>query len=129
MSFGWFVVVAGTAAGCYYGYRKLQQVEADIRAELKAKGLDAEQEQTPPAAETKPTAVVKTAVEKPPVEQQLEGRILAQVKAAPGMLQTELYKQFSEDERKAVQAALLTMDKAGFLKRTKEKSTYRLDLP
>lgn len=133
MGFGFFVVVAGAAAGCYYGYRKLQQIEEDIRGELQAKGLAAEQEEAPPVAGEKPvTPVAVTPIKKPEekasVVGSLEERILAEVKANPGMLQTELYKRFSDSERKALQAALLKMDKAGSLKRSKQKSTYRLNL-
>ena len=133
MGFGFFVVAAGAAAGCYYGYRKLVQIEEDIREELQAKGLAVDQDEAPPVAEEKPvTSTPVTPIKKPVGKAvaggSLEGRILDQVKANPGMLQTELYQQFADSERKALQAALLKMDKAGTLKRSKEKSTYRLDV-
>jgi len=132
MGLGWFVIAAGAAGGCYYGYRKLQQVEEEIREELQAKGLMAEQQVAVPGKQTKPVSSksvppIKKAEAKA-VRGSLEERILAEVKASPGMLQTELYKCFPDSERKALQAALLKMDKAGTLKRSKEKSTYRLDL-
>ena len=127
MGFGFFVIAAGAAAGCYYGYRKLQQIEADIREELRGKGLapdqgDSSPEQPPETPEKKPQP-------KPPTVRSLEDQILSLVRDKPGMLQTDLYGHFQESERKAVQAMLLKMHKAGVLKREKEKSTYKLLLP
>jgi len=132
MGFGFFVVAGGLAAGCYYGYRKLQRVEMEIRDELRAKGLAADQDDAPPAAKekpvtSKPVTPIQETSQKSAVEGSLEERILAKVKENPGVFQTELYKQFPDGERKAVQAELLKMDKAGTLRRTKEKGTYRLE--
>ncbi|PLY07391.1 MAG: hypothetical protein C0624_03620 [Desulfuromonas sp.] len=133
MGFGWFVVVSGAAAGCYYGYRKLQRIEEEIREEISAKGLAADEEVSPAAKEQPgtppPVTPNNNLAEKPVAAGSMEERILAEVKAQPEILQTELYKKFADSERKALQAALLKMDKAGALKRAKEKSTYRLVLP
>ena len=59
----------------------------------------------------------------------MEGRIQEIIRREPGIMQTDLYAEFPDAERKAVQAALLKMSKAGVVLRTKEKSTYRLELP
>ena len=128
MGFGYVVVAAGVAAGCYFGYRKLKQIEEEIREELKAKGLAAEEEV---AINPEPVVSSKQKVEEPPPagEISMEGRIQEIIRRAPGIMQTALYAEFPDAERKAVQAALLKMSKAGVVLRTKEKSTYRLELP
>jgi len=130
MGFGFLVVAGGLAAGCYYGYRKLQRVEQEIREELRAKGLAAEDEPAP--APSKPAVTPPRPAPPSPSPApggSLEAQVVACLETSPGMLQTELYARFPESERKALQAVLLKMDKAGTLRRTKEKSTYRLDLP
>lgn len=130
MGFGFFIVAAGAAAGCYYGYRKLQQIEADIREELRVKGLAPDQDESAaPPTTLKTVTKVATPRVKKAEPASLEDQIISLVTANPGMLQTELYTHFSDSERKALQAELLKMDKAGSIKRSKEKSTYRLSLP
>jgi len=128
MGFGFGIVAAGVAAGCYWGYRRLLKIEEDIRAELEEKGLAARD--IPPAAK------VRDAEGAPPVAAPVtsgltsfEERVLAKVRANPGLLQTELYQIFPDGERKALQAVLLKMDRAGVLRRSKEKGTYRLEVP
>jgi len=128
MGFGVMVVAAGVAAGCYWGYRRLLKIEDEIRVELEEKGLTAE-EGPSEAKGTPPEKLQPTTPPATPAETSLEERILEKVRAHAGLLQTELYPHFPDGERKALQSALLKMDRAGVLKRTKEKGTYRLDLP
>jgi len=56
----------------------------------------------------------------------LNARITVQVTRTPGMLQTDIYARFPEENRKALQAVLLRMDRSGALKREREGSSYRL---
>ena len=131
MGFGFFVVVAAAVAGGYYGYRKLQQIEEDIRSEIAAKGLADDQPQAaPPSPKVEPaTASAETvapAVEKS--EASLETQVLEVVRQSPGLLQTELYQRFASVERKTLQTTLLRMDKSGVLSREKAGSSYRLHI-
>jgi hypothetical protein len=122
MSFSFVVIVAGVAAAGYYGYRKLVEIEEEIREELASKGMAADEE-TPPQEPPKP--VVPKKETKPAT---LEDQILEHIRLQPGVLQTDLYKQFPDSDRKAVQKVLLKMDRTGVIKRTKDKSTYVLNV-
>ncbi|MDY0292187.1 MAG: hypothetical protein RBR02_07635 [Desulfuromonadaceae bacterium] len=56
----------------------------------------------------------------------LEAQIVALVSRTPGILQTEIYTNFPDENRKNLQAILLQMDRDGALRREREGSTYRL---
>lgn len=56
----------------------------------------------------------------------LEDRLLQQVAAQPGMKQTEFYPLFPDEDRRVLQATLLSLDKAGKIRREKDKGTYLL---
>lgn len=56
----------------------------------------------------------------------LDAQIIALVSRTPGILQTEVYTQFPEENRKSLQAVLLQMDKDGTLQREREGPSYRL---
>lgn len=56
----------------------------------------------------------------------LDARIIALVTRTPGILQTEVYAQFPDENRKSLQAVLLQMDRDGTLSREREGSSYRL---
>lgn len=139
---GWFVVLLGLAGIAYLGYfafTMLTGMEKDIRRELDEVPA-AEKKESPATA--KPTEQVAAAVKKkaapetpratPPekpsaaAELSLEEQILKHVKGHRGVLQTELYDKFPEQERRVLQKALAAMDADGTLRREKEKSTYRL---
>jgi len=69
----------------------------------------------------------KTQSDVDPVESDaLDAQIVALVSRTPGILQTEVYTQFPEENRKSLQAVLLQMDKDGTLQREREGSSYRL---
>ena len=53
-------------------------------------------------------------------------QILDKVCRIPGILQTELYSMFPDENRKNLQATLLQMDRDGKLRREREGSSYRL---
>jgi hypothetical protein len=56
----------------------------------------------------------------------LDAQIIAQVSRTPGILQTEIYSRFPDENRKSLQAVLLQMDRDGVLQREREGSSYRL---
>ncbi|BCR05227.1 hypothetical protein DESUT3_22960 [Desulfuromonas versatilis] len=138
-----FLGLAGMAYFAYFAFTTLSGMEKDIRRELG---------QAPTGGEVKPPAAPKAAaaVEQPrekknlvpspaqppatetvraSVEIALEEQILKQIKGPKGMLQTELYGKFPDQDRRHLQKVLAAMDADGTLKREKEKSTYRLFAP
>lgn len=56
----------------------------------------------------------------------LDVRIVSMVSRSPGILQTDVYAHFPEENRKNLQAVLLQMDRDGALRREREGATYRL---
>ena len=56
----------------------------------------------------------------------LDARVIALVTRTPGILQTEIYAQFPDENRKNLQGVLLQMDRDGALLREREGSSYRL---
>jgi len=89
------------------------------------------EKKAPKPAETKPAAAAKKTaakavepVKEAVVESDLEGRLLQQIAAQPGLKQTELYSLFPGEDRRGLQAILLQLDKAGKLRREKDKGSY-----
>jgi hypothetical protein len=62
----------------------------------------------------------------PPQAETLDVRIVSMVSRSPGILQTDVYEHFPEENRKNLQAVLLQMDRDGALRREREGATYRL---
>jgi len=112
-----WMIVAGAAG--YLGYRKLQNMERGIRSEI-ARGGEG---RTSAVADLKTpsggTVMAGT-------QSTLEERIVRRVTETPGILQTELYMLFPEENRRILQEALKTMAKEGGLKRKREGATFKL---
>ena len=87
-----------------------------------------------PAKAKKPAAAAKKSAPKAAEPEKkaaapaegLEERLLQQVTAQPGMKQTEFYPLFPDEDRRVLQATLLSLDKAGKIRREKDKGTYLL---
>jgi hypothetical protein len=112
-----WLVVAAAGVGGYLAFRKLQEMEDEIRDEIAAR----ESRQAKPSSQ--PSAPTGSP-EKPPAT--LEGRVLELIRKRPGLLQTEVYTAIPDVDRKQLQELLLRFDRAGRIRRVREKSTYRL---
>lgn len=113
-----WLVVAGAAAGGYYCYRRLREIEGEIRAEEKqpASSPAAAPSSSPPG-----TAAAGEMGEKP-----LGDRLAEAVAKEPGILQTELYRRFSGENRRTLQDEIRRLVDSGTLRRQKDKNTYRV---
>ena len=135
MGMGWLLIAAvGVAA--YVGYRKLQEIERDLRQEIakqaqSGSGAEKSSPSEPPPAgpETSQPQAAQPTVPAEEVSASLRMRILGRVKAQPGLLQTELYELLADVPRRRLQAELRAMDETGVLKRRRDGGSYRLDLP
>jgi len=112
-----WLVVAAAGVGGYLAFRKLQEMEDEIRDEIAAR----ESRQAEPSSQPSPPS---PAAEKSPAPP--EGRVLELIRERPGLLQTEVYSAMPDVDRKQLQELLLRLDRAGRIRRVKEKSTYRL---
>jgi hypothetical protein len=127
MMLGLMIVAAGAAVAGYYGYRRLQLIEEEIRSDITAASAKpaAEVEVVPPVA-----AVKKKGFEKlkrtSKTGGSLDHRLREAVKKEPGILQTALYGRFPDVKERVLQQALLKMDREGTLRRTREKGSYAL---
>ena len=120
----WFVVLAAGAGG-YYAFRRLQTLEEDIRGELAERDRAREPKSAPPPEPPEPAPQDGSVSSR---EEPLEERLLALVRAQPGRLQSELYGEVPEFDRRQVQDVLLRLDRAGRLRRVREKNTFELFL-
>ncbi|MGE4578810.1 MAG: hypothetical protein AB7F21_04665 [Desulfuromonadales bacterium] len=126
MGLGFTVFLAGVAAAGYLGVKKLKEIEREIRQEARSVA-EPDQEKHPPDVQAEPEPVPLAAETEEGLP--LETRILQCLAGRQGMLQTELYSDFPEQDRKTMQGVLLEMDRGGLLRREKEGSTYRLFVP
>ncbi|PLX89371.1 MAG: hypothetical protein C0618_01340 [Desulfuromonas sp.] len=137
MAWFWFFLFLIVVAGGLYFYQKLIALEQEIRRE---KGAP-----PPPPRDDSGNDVVKPEVAPPIFKEQvqleptetddessalqsdnLEDGLLKVVSDLPGLVQTEIYELFPEEERKRVQALLLKLDRDGKIRREKKKSSYRV---
>ncbi len=143
----WTLMVGIGAAG-YFIFRKLSELEKEIRRELKEGETEEETEGKESVSGLKkfpgsqPVENKPEIAESPPVpgemdEKEDEGNdtslqdvmifeILEGVKERPGILQTEFYDLIPEENRRRLQDILLQMDREGLLRREREGRTYRL---
>ena len=117
----WTVVLVGGVGG-YFAFRGLRTMEAEIREEIAGKEAAASEGESV----VKPAATLPPQVVEPAPVVTLEDQVLSRVRTRPGQLQTELYRELSHVNRKELQELLLRLDRAGKLRRVKEKSTYKL---
>ena len=115
-----FWMIAAGAAG-YYGFRRLQRLERDIRHEVGREG-EVQGSGAVDPEDSRPKTARKPKVAPPSLEEQITRRVTEN----PAILQTELYTVFPEENRRTLQEMLRKMEREGGLKRTKEGGTYRL---
>jgi len=128
MGMTFFVATAGLVVAGYFGYRKLQKIEDEIREDLESRN-----ESEGPGAVAGKTPEMKPAVKKemPSTvsegsKEEIEALVLEKIRQSPGILQTEIYDAFADRYRKELQGMLLKMDREGMLRREKKGSTYRV---
>ena len=133
---GWGVLAAVVAGG-YWGYRRLNGLEEEIRREIEAENAPPPEappaKAPPPAGEaggrSEPGAEVSRQAPEGEGTAPLnlaEERLLRLIREQPGVLQTELYQRLPEIGRRLLQEQLLAMDKAGRVRRERERGTYRV---
>ncbi|ALC16426.1 hypothetical protein DSOUD_1648 [Desulfuromonas soudanensis] len=128
---GLVMVAAGAVAAGFYGYRRLQSIEKEIRSDMTAASAsrDAEgrgaEESVPPVAAGRREVAAEM---KPPSEtgSSLDDRLKEAVSKEPGILQTTLYERFPEVKTRVLQQTLLKMDREGRLRRVREGGSYSL---
>ncbi|ORJ59065.1 hypothetical protein [Geothermobacter hydrogeniphilus] len=122
MGFWLFLILVILILAGGWFYRRLLDIEQDIRREMA--------EEQVAAAERGEVAAAEEASEirsqEPPEEADVEQRIQDIVSAEPGLLQTDLYDRFAELPRRKLQQLLRSMEGDGRLRREKEKGSYRL---
>ena len=101
---GWLIALLLIAGGVV-AYRYLVTVEAEIRAEIAA----AESDVSTPATDPVP-----------------DSRFIKLVIDRPGILQTDIYKEFPGVDRKQIQKELLELDRSGRISRRKLGNSYQL---
>lgn len=126
MGLGLMMVLAGAAAAGYLGVKKLKEIEKEIR---QGAPPAAEPVRREPLREEPSAPVPESPSAKAEKELSLEARIIDCLTGHAGMLQTELYGYFPEQDRKTMQGILLEMARSGQVRREKEGSTYRLFVP
>lgn len=111
----------------YYVYQRLIEVEKEIRADQRALAEEVDTQspvQSPsPVPEPQEESIIKVAVAG---TDDLTGRILGQVKEAPGLSQADLYGQFPDEDRRDLQKLLRKLDQQKQLRREKKGNSYRL---
>ena len=112
--------LAGIGVAGYYGYRKLHAMEQELRREVAEEKWESEEEEgesTGPPLTPQPETAGANA---------LKERLLERVREQPGILQTDLYGLYPEENRRTLQELLRKLDREGRVARTKEKGSYRL---
>jgi len=128
---GLVMVAAGAVAAGFYGYRRLQSIEKEIRSDITAVSANREAEGRAAEESVPPVAAVRREVateKKPPSGTgfSLDDRLREAVRKEPGILQTSLYERFPEVKVRVLQQTLLKMDREGRLRRTSEGGSYAL---
>jgi len=122
MGFWLFLFLVVLILGGGWFYRRLLDIEKEIRTEMAEEEALAEPPQESPPAEPElvqspPPATGKMAP---------QARVLEFVAETPGLLQTELYGRMPEMSRRNLQQLLRRMEDEGLLRREKERGSYRL---
>lgn len=128
---GWGVVAAVAAAACW-GYRQLRALEVQIRREIEEENAPSPPPPSPSPPPPSSTLQVREAPEareekdeRSPLNLAAE-RLLRLVRERPGMLQTEVYAQLPEIDRRFLQEQLRSLAQDGRVRREKERGTYRV---
>ncbi len=123
MGVGFWVVAIAAGVGGYFACRGLKTMEEEIRDEIAAKEAATGRDVEPPREDR---GGAPEPVPPPAQSVTLENQVLNLVRTRPGRLQVELYRDLSQVDRKELQELLLRLDRAGKVRRVKEKSTYKL---
>lgn len=132
----WVVILLLVVGGCFYLYKKMTEIEKEIRAgqaiikKMPSEKIPvqkiAERVDTPPVV----THEVETMVAKtePVVSHSLslEDEVHNAVKNLPGVKQSDLYDSFADVSKKRLQQLLKQMADSGKVRREKQGSTYLL---
>jgi len=122
MGFWLFLILVILILAGGWFYRRLLDIEQDIRREMAEEQVATADRDDVPAEEETPENRSQEPAEAPDVEQ----RILDIVSAESGLLQTDLYDRFAGLPRRKLQQLLRSMEGDGRLRREKEKGSYRL---
>lgn len=128
---GLVMVAAGAVVVGFYGYRRLQLIEKEIRSDITASSANREVKRTAAEESVPPVEAVRrevaAKVKRPSgTGFSLVDRLRGAVRKEPGILQTTLYERFPEIKARVLQQTLLKMDREGKLRRTREKGSYAL---
>lgn len=120
---GWFglLVLAALAVVGWFVFRELKMMETDILRDIETKNAATAQSRDD-SDETPSTQGEVSAV----VDGSLDGQLARLISERPGLIQTEIYPQFSGLNRKQIQQALLELDRRGVVRREKHRGSYRI---
>jgi len=122
MGFWLFLILVILILAGGWFYRRLLDIEQDIRREMAEEQVaNADRDEVPAAEETP-----ENRSQEPPEVSDVEQRILDIVSAESGLLQTDLYDRFAGLPHRKLQQLLRSMEGDGRLRREKEKGSYRL---
>ena len=114
---GWIYLILLIAGGVFV-YRTLVAIEKEIRAEIEVSGIDSSvcnKDEIP--AVTTPTVVANDSIDQ---------RISVTIANRPGILQTEMYVEFQDVDKKLIQKELLNLDRSGKISRLRSAKTFKL---
>jgi hypothetical protein len=114
---GWILFVLLLTGGIVV-YYFLAQMEQEIRAELTAT------EDPEPHLEKSTTAESRQNAS----DESLDTLLCGIIQNSPGILQTDLYQQLPDIDKKLVQKELLMLDRSGNISRVRSGNTYQLNL-
>jgi hypothetical protein len=128
---GLVMVAAGAVVAGFYGYRRLQSIEKEIRSDITAASASRDVNRTAAEESVPPVAAIRREVaakmKRPSgTGSSLDDRLRGAVRKEPGILQTTLYERFPDIKGRVLQQTLLKMDREGKLRRTREKGSYAL---
>lgn len=128
----WFLILLLLGIVIGYAVTRLRALEREIRAEQSASTPTT----VPPTPVAKPAATESCPKEKTaqpinepqvsPAEESLRMKLLRLVMQQPGIVQTEVYAHFAQDDRREIQNLLRELDQQKMLRREKQGNTYAL---
>ncbi|SEA07266.1 hypothetical protein SAMN05660420_01115 [Desulfuromusa kysingii] len=128
-----FIVLLLVVGAGFYFYQKLMTIEREIRAEQKAEGGHTAVAQAPekPVEDFPDMADLDQQDSSAKImsgQDSVEEAIISAVAKSPGLIQTELYAQFVDADKKQLQKMIKKMADSGTLRREKQGSSYTLYL-
>jgi len=115
------LVLVALAVFGWFAFRELKLMESDILRDIEAKNaVEAQSRDDIDEASSTQSEVSAGA------DQSLDGQLARLISERPGLIQTEIYSQFSGLNRKHIQQALLELDRRGVVRREKYRGSYRV---